>query len=69
MDNTIIQQGMFTSTGSSVTVNLRSDVDWMMVYNTTEAAASQTTTCRSALAAGRQRFSITRDSSTSSGSL
>ena len=44
MDNTIIQQGMFTSTGSSVTVNLRSDVDWMMVYNLTQAANNSQTT-------------------------
>lgn len=43
MDNTIIQQGSFSSTGSSVRINLRSDVDWMMVYNVTQAAASQTT--------------------------
>ena len=43
MDNTIIQQGSFTSTGSAKTLQLRSDVDWMMVYNTTQAAAGQTT--------------------------
>jgi hypothetical protein len=43
MDNTIIQQGSFTSTGASVRLNLRSDVDWMMVYNLTQGAASQTT--------------------------
>ena len=43
MDNTIIQQGSFLSSGTSVRINLRSDVDWMMVYNTTQAAASQTT--------------------------
>jgi len=43
MDNTIIQQGKFTATGSSVTLEIRSDVDWMMVYNKTIAAASQTT--------------------------
>ena len=43
MDNTIIQQGSFTSAGNSVRINLRSDVDWMMVYNVTQAAASQTT--------------------------
>lgn len=43
MDNTIIQQGSFTSAGASVRINLRSDVDWMMVYNITQAAASQTT--------------------------
>lgn len=43
MDNTILQQGRFTSTGANVTVQLRSDVDWMAVYNVTQAAASQTT--------------------------
>jgi hypothetical protein len=43
MDNTILQQGRFTSTGSSVNIPLRSDVDWMYVYNVTQAAASQTT--------------------------
>jgi len=43
MDNTILQQGRFTATGSSVTVSLRSDVDWMAVYNVTQAAAGQTT--------------------------
>lgn len=41
MDNTIIQQGMFTSTGASVRISLRSDVDWMAVYNLTQAAANQ----------------------------
>lgn len=43
MDNTILQQGRFTATGSSVTIQLRSDVDWMAVYNVTIGAASQTT--------------------------
>lgn len=43
MDNTILQQGRFTSTGANVTIQLRSDVDWMKVYNVTQAAASQTT--------------------------
>ena len=43
MDNTIIQQGSFTSTGSNISIPLRSDVDWMAVYNVTQAAASQTT--------------------------
>ena len=42
MDNTIVQQGRFTSTGSARTLALRSDVDWMMVYNATQAAAGQT---------------------------
>lgn len=43
MDNTIIQQGRFTSAGSAVTIELRSGVDWMRVYNTTVAAGAQTT--------------------------
>lgn len=42
MDNTIIQQGSFTSDGSSVRLDIRSDVDWMYVYNLTQAAAAQT---------------------------
>jgi hypothetical protein len=42
-DFTLIQQGRFTSTGASVTIPLRSGVDWMRVYNTTVAAANQTT--------------------------
>ncbi len=42
-DNTIIQQGFFTSAGSAVNISLRSGVDWMRVYNTTVAAANQTT--------------------------
>ena len=41
-DNTIIQQGHFTSTGVARTINLRSDVDWMETWNlTTSAAATQ----------------------------
>lgn len=43
MDNTILQQGRFTSTGSSVVIPVRSDIDWMRVYNVTQAAAGQTT--------------------------
>lgn len=43
MDNTIIQQGRFTSDGSTRTISIRSDVDWMKVYNITVAAANQTT--------------------------
>lgn len=43
MDNTIIQQGRFTSDGSAKFLQLRSDLDWMMVYNTTIGAAAQTT--------------------------
>jgi hypothetical protein len=42
-DNTIIQQGFFTSTGAAVNISLRSGIDWMKVYNTTVAAANQTT--------------------------
>ncbi len=36
-------QGSFTSTGASTVLNIRSDVDWIWVYNTTQAAANQTT--------------------------
>lgn len=43
MDNTIIQQGRFTSDGSAKILQIRSDVDWMKVYNVTIAAANQTT--------------------------
>lgn len=43
MDNTIIQQGYFTSTGSNQTITLESGVDWMKVYNQSIAAANQTT--------------------------
>lgn len=42
-NNTIIQQGSFTSTGASVNINLRSGVDWMRVYNYSIAGADQTT--------------------------
>ena len=38
-DNTIIQQGHFTSAGVPVTLNLRSDVDWIETWNMTTAAA------------------------------
>jgi hypothetical protein len=38
MDNTIIQQGRFTSTGANVTLQLRADVDWLKVYNYTQFA-------------------------------
>lgn len=40
MDNTIIQQGTFTSTGVNKTLVVRSDVDWMRIINLTQAAAS-----------------------------
>jgi hypothetical protein len=43
MDNTILQQGRFTSDGSDKLLSIRSDVDWMKVYNVTQAAAGQTT--------------------------
>lgn len=36
MDNTIIQQGKFTSDGNNKLINLRSDVDWMEVINKTK---------------------------------
>ncbi len=42
-DNTIIQQGYFTSTGASKTIQLRSGIDWMRIINYTVAGASQTT--------------------------
>lgn len=35
MDGAIIQQGRFTSDGTNVTLNIRSDVDFMYVYNET----------------------------------
>jgi hypothetical protein len=38
MDLTIIQQGRFTSTGSAQTLQIRSDVDWIRVYNETALA-------------------------------
>lgn len=43
MDNTIIQQGRFTSTGSAQYLTIRSDVDWMKIYNYTVAGTNQTT--------------------------
>jgi hypothetical protein len=43
MDGTIIQQGRFTSAGTAVELQIRSDVDWMRLINYTVAAASQTT--------------------------
>lgn len=39
MDGTIIQQGSFTSAGTAVTLQLRSGVDWVNVYNYTQMAA------------------------------
>jgi len=38
--NTIIQQGDFVSTGVDKIIALRSDVDWVKVYNLTNIAAS-----------------------------
>jgi hypothetical protein len=40
MDNTIIQQGVFISTGANVDLVLRSDVDWMHVINWTQSLAA-----------------------------
>ncbi len=44
MDNTIIQQGSFTSDGTTKLLNIRSDVDWMKVYNLTVADDDTQTT-------------------------
>jgi len=38
-DNTIIQQGRFTADGTAEVIQLRSDVDWMQVFNYTTTAA------------------------------
>ena len=38
MASTIIQSGSFTSTGVSVDLDLRSDVDWVEVINYTQMA-------------------------------
>ena len=43
MDNTIVQQGRFTSDGTTKTIKLRSDIDWFEVYNITNAETTQTT--------------------------
>lgn len=43
MDNTIIQQGRFTADGNSKILQVRSDIDWMRIYNYTVAGSSQTT--------------------------
>lgn len=42
MDNTIIQQGRFISTGEAEILDLRSDVDWMNTINFTVAGANKT---------------------------
>ena len=39
-DNTIIQQGRFTSDGTTEFIELRQDVDWFRVYNETIIIAS-----------------------------
>jgi len=46
MDNTIIQQGRFVQTNpaAAVTLQLRSDLDWMTVYNYTQIAANAAAT-------------------------
>lgn len=38
--NTVNHQGYFTSDGTDKLINLRSDVDWVQVYNLTNIAAS-----------------------------
>lgn len=43
MDGTIIQQGRFTSDGTTTEIQVRSDIDWMEVLNYTIADADQTT--------------------------
>lgn len=40
MDGTIIQQGRFTSDGTAQFISIRSDVDWMKVYNITNIAGA-----------------------------
>jgi len=40
MNNDIIQQGYFTSTGANYTIKLLSDMDWLRVINFTETAAT-----------------------------
>ena len=42
--NTVIQQGSFVSTGSTQTLQVRSGVDWIRVYNYTQIAANAVTT-------------------------
>ena len=38
-DNTIIQQGRFTADGAAEVIKLRSDIDWMRVWNLTTRTA------------------------------
>lgn len=44
MDGTIIQQGSFVSTGIPVTLQIRSGIDWMNIYNYTQMAAQNNAT-------------------------
>ena len=39
-DNTIVQQGRFTSDATTKIIQLRSDIDWMRVYNWTQTGGS-----------------------------
>lgn len=41
--NTVTLQGGFVATGDAIYIPLRMGIDWMRVYNTTQAAATQTT--------------------------
>lgn len=43
-NNTIIQQGSFTSTGANQTLQVRSGTDWIEVYNYTQTAAGAAST-------------------------
>lgn len=43
MEATIVQCGRFTSDGTAHTLQLRSDVDWLEVYNQTQWATTQST--------------------------
>lgn len=42
-DNTIIQQGRFTSAGAAVNLAIRSDIDWIEVINETQWATTAAT--------------------------
>ena len=44
MSSTIIQQGRFTSDGTAKTLDIRSDIDWMEIYNSTVADDDTQTT-------------------------
>lgn len=44
MDGTIIQQGRFTSDGTARVLQIRSDLDWMWVYNFTQIDANAAAT-------------------------